>query len=120
MVIYMVMAINCFFSNAYFWFKTNVEYEFLGLEKLIKNFGYLLYWSIIVNNFDEDGYISIKRAVATTAEPSFTILFHVDKDGNLYMGDPDTNGTVRLTNDSGVFKVYVREAGVYNHKGGFG
>jgi len=74
----------------------------------------------IVNDLDEAGYMSIKRAPATTGEPSFTALFHIDKDGNQYMGDPDTNGTVRLTNDSGVFKVYVREAGTYNLKGGFG
>ena len=78
-------------------------------------------WMIeTVNNTSEEGYISFKRAPATTGEPSFTVLFHFDKDGNQYMGDPDTNGTVRLTNNAGVFEVYVREAGVYNLKGGFG
>ena len=74
----------------------------------------------IVNNFDEDGYVSVKIAPATTGEPVFTTLFHFDKDGNQYFGDPDTDGTTRIRNNAGVTEFATREAGVYNYKGGFG
>ena len=78
-------------------------------------------WMIeLVNNSAEEGYASIKRAPATTGIPVFAVLFHVDKNGDIYMGNPDTNGTVRIKNNAGVTEFATREAGVYNLKGGFG
>ena len=74
----------------------------------------------IVNNTAEEGYVSFKRAPATTGTPVFAVLFHFDKDGNQYFGDPDTNGTTRIRNNAGVTEFATREAGVYNLKGGFG
>ena len=35
----------------------------------------------IVNNFAEEGYVSFKRASATTGEPVFTELFKIDHEG---------------------------------------
>jgi hypothetical protein len=36
---------------------------------------------------------------------------------NQYLGNPTTNGTIRLTNDSGTLKIYERVAGTYVLKG---
>ena len=54
--------------------KNNGSYEMIHVDRDA--------WMMeIVNNFAEEGYVSIKRASATTGEPVFTELFKIDHEG---------------------------------------